>query len=509
MNAFDADVAIIGFGPTGVSAANALGALGVSAIAFERDADIYPRARAVTINDWTMRCFQSVGLDDAVGEDLDLTMALRWILYDGTEIMRMEFPPSTLGHARSYAIYQPLLEQTLRDGVSRYADRVRVEFGKEVTDLSQDDDAVTVKVRDLATGDDSSVRVRYVLACDGGSSHTRSLIGSNMLGDTVDTTWVVIDAKVKRWWPDRHILTFWSDQQRPVVDIALAKGNHRWELPLGPDESEADFQTQEQIWNLLENLGVSRDDVDVHQHAFYRHHIRMADAWRKDRVFLLGDAAHLMPPWAGQGMQSGVRDAFNLAWKISGVIKGQLPDSILDSYQSERQPNVQMYTEIAVGLGMIIKQELTPEQIAASAPPPGEEPPLIQPPFLVGGWLRGDTGPSSVIGKMIPQPLAASPQGVISKLDDLMGNGFILLGDDIDPREVLSADEKAEWDRLGVRYCGLRSVTGATQGPDDIVDVEGKLSDWMKSYGARVIAVRPDRFVAACNQFGLSVPTES
>ena len=501
----EVDVAIIGYGPSGVAAANALGAAGVRAIALERDVDLYPRARAVTVNDWTMRCFQSVGLADDVVRDMDETVALRWMLYDGTEIFHLEFPPGELGFARSYSIYQPLMEQTLRDGVDRYPN-VEVKYGIDVTDVAQDDDGVTVSFRNLETGAQECVRATYVLACDGGSSGTRKQLGVELHGDTAPVRWIVIDAKVKRWWPNRHILTFWSDPDRPVVDIALGRGNHRWEIPLAPEESEDDYATHEQVWPLLEGIGVSRDDVDIHQYAFYSHNVRFADRWRIGRVFLVGDAGHLMPPWAGAGMQSGVRDAFNISWKLAEVLNGRMSEEVLDTYQAEREPNVRFYTEVAIGLGMIIKQELSPEQIAAMAPPPGALPPLLWPPFYVGGWLRGVPTPDSAVGKMIPQPLAADTRGVILPLDELLGNGFTLLGDGIDPASLLNAHERREWDELGARYRAVRSPDQGTESAEELVDIDGRLLAWMREFGVRVIAVRPDRFVAACDCTGLARP---
>lgn len=505
---FDTDVAIIGFGPSGVAAANALGSYGVSAVAFERDADIYPRARAVTVSDWTMRCFQSVGLAEAAAKDMDVTAGLRWMTYDGTEIFNLTFPPSQLGWAMSYAIYQPLLEQTLRDGVGRFP-QVEVRYGVEVESVEQDADGVTVTTRDLESGEVCTTRARYALACDGGSSTTRKQIGVSLEGDTVPVRWIVIDAKAKRWWPNRHILTFWSDSKRPVVDIALGRGNHRWEIPLGPDETDDDFPTDAEVWPLLEELGVSRDDVDIHQYAFYSHNIRMADRWRVGRVFLVGDAGHLMPPWAGAGMQSGIRDAFNIAWKLREVLAGRMDDGVLDTYQAERQPNVEFFTQVAVGLGRIIKQELTPEEQAAMAPPEGEEPPpppLLLPPFYVAGWLRGAPTPDSAVGRMIPQPLAADPRGVIAPLDELLGDGFVLLADGRDPATLLTPEEKAAWDRLGARYLAVRSADQGTEGPDEIVDIDGTLLEWFRGFGVGAVAVRPDRFVAASDAFGLGVP---
>lgn len=507
---FDTDVAIIGYGPSGVAAANCLGHYGIKAIAFEREQAIYPRARAVTVNDWTMRCFQSVGLDAELARNMDRTEALRWVTYDGTELMRIGFPPSRLGeHPSAYSIYQPVMEDILRQGAKRYEDHVSVRFGVEVIGVEQDAEGVTVTTRELGSGVEHTTRARYALACDGGSSATRERLGVKLIGETVETRWVVIDARVKRWWPQRNILTFWSDKKRPVVDIALALGNHRWEFPLEAHESESDFSTPEQLWKLLNSLGVTENEVEIHQHAFYKHHVRHAERWQIGRVFLLGDAAHLMPPWAGAGMQSGIRDAFNLSWKLREVLAGRLPESLLETYEPERAPNVALLTGISVQLGRIIKQQLSDEELAAMAPRPDEPPPehpLLKSPVLEAGWVRGPRGDASIIGQMVPQPRVANARGKLCLLDEVLGNGFALLGDGVDPATLLTPQEKAGWDALGARYAPVFSAEQRGQGGNDIVDLHGTLLAWMRSFGVRAIALRPDRFVAAADSSGLAVP---
>jgi 3-(3-hydroxy-phenyl)propionate hydroxylase len=506
---YDADVAIVGYGPSGIIAALTLAKYGVSAVVFERHRDIYQRARAVTVNDWTMRIFQNIGVDEAVLKCIDPQRALRWMRYDGTEIMRIEHPPSTLGiRSRQFNIYQPTMEATLRECAAAHAG-IDVRYGTEVVLLTQDDAGVTVTAKDLDTGTVADTRVRYVIGCDGGSSATRTMIDVKLLGDTIDVMWIVIDCRVKRWWPDRNLLTFWSDKERPVVDIALSGGNHRWELPLKPGETQADFATSEQVWPLLKALGVSEDDVEIHQHAFYRHHTRMADKWRIGRIFLAGDAAHLMPPWAGAGMQTGMRDAFDLGWKLAGVLKGTLPEHFLDTYEAERRPNAAFYTELAVQLGRVIKQELSEEEQAAlNAQPAGEivEPPLIAPPVLKTGWLRGPVADDSIVGRMVPQPVVGDTRGVMARLDVLLGDRFVLLGDGVDPATLLTAEEKAAWDKLDARYLAVRNQDQHTEGPDELIDLDGVLKPWLRKYGARAVALRPDRFVAAADVSGLAVP---
>lgn len=510
---FDADVAVIGYGPTGVVGALTLAQQGARVIAFERDKEIYPRARAVTVNDWTVRIFQSLGIGERIEKVIDAQRALRWVTYDGHEVMRIEHPPSELGaKARFYNIYQPSLETELRACAQDRGDLVSVRYGAEVTEIEQDDSGVTVTTTDTATGEVRRHRTRYAIAADGGSSRVRQRLGIQLLGDTNELTWVVIDCRVKRWWPDRDFLTFWTDKERPVVDIALSAGNHRWEIPLKPHETEADFPTATEVWPLLKALGVSEDDVEIHQHAFYRHHVRMADTWRSGRVFLAGDAAHLMPPWAGAGMQTGMRDAHNLGWKLGRVLAGRLPECWLDTYEAERRPNAAFYTGLAVQLGRVIKQEISDEERAALSAPPPEglvtpfEPPLIAPPILEAGWLRGPLGDASIVGRMVPQPVVGDTIGRMARLDELLGDTFVLLGDDVDPSTLLTEEERRRWDALGARYLAVRPQNAYTQGPDELVDLDGVLGCWLRRYGVRAVALRPDRFVAAADTSGLAAP---
>ncbi|MGA4844273.1 FAD-dependent monooxygenase [Streptomyces sp. G45] len=509
---YDADVAVIGYGPTGVVGALTLARQGARVIAFERDEEIYPRARAVTVNDWTMRIFQGLGIGERVQKVIDPQRALRWVTYDGQEVMRIQHPPSTLGaKARFYNIYQPVMEAELRACARDSGGLISVRYGAEVTDVEQDATGVTVTTH-TATGEVRRYRTRYAIAADGGSSGTRQRLGIDLLGDTSEVTWVVIDCRVKRWWPDRDVLTFWTDKERPVVDIALSAGNHRWEIPLKPHESEADFPTSAAVWPLLRALGVSEDDVEIHQHAFYRHHVRMARTWRAGRVFLAGDAAHLMPPWAGAGMQTGMRDAHDLGWKLGRVLAGRLPESWLDAYEAERRPNAAFYTDLAVRLGRVIRQEVSDEERAALSAPPSEglvspfEPPLIAPPVLAAGWLRGPLGDASIVGRMVPQPVVGDTVGRMAPLDELLGDAFVLLGDDVDPSTLLTEEERRQWDALGARYRAVRPRSAHTQGPDELVDLDGVLRAWLRRYGVRAVALRPDRFVAAADTSGLAVP---
>ena len=495
------DVAIVGYGPVGVVAANLLGGYGIRTVVLERDAAIYPRARAVTVNDWTMRIFQQLGLAAEAKADMEVNDLLRWKTYGGKVVFQLSNPSSGLGHAGSYMIYQPAMETTLRRGVERFASTVDLRFGQTVAGVEQDADGVI-----LTTESGDVVRARYVLACDGGSSRTRAAVGSELVGSTIETTWIIIDADVLRFWPGANDLTFWADPDRPAVDIPLSLGLHRWEIPLRAGEKESDFESDEAVWALLRPLGVTEQQVRLRQHAFYSHHSRRADRWRAGRVFLVGDSAHLMPPWAGQGMQSGIRDAHNLVWKLREVLAGRLDDAVLDTYQPEREPHVAAVTERSQRMGMLIASRdprfvrlrnllgpvimRLPFLVRRLMPPPAA-------PALGAGWVCGDVGVDSVVGRMLPQPPVWNATGRGAVLDDALGDGFAVVALDADPRDLVRSADLEAWERLGARFVTVRSLSSAAVSDTDLIDHTGELARWFERYGTRVVAVRPDRFTAA------------
>lgn len=516
-DSFDYDVAIVGYGPSGVTAANFLGQFGISTGVFERAVDIYPRARAVTMDEYTLRIFQQAGLDEKLLADMDPRSVLRWKTYAGKEFLRMTPSDSGYGQPASPQIYQPAVEKTLREGASRYPEVIEVNFGEEMTAISQDDNGVTITVKNKGTGNLRAVRTKYLLACDGGSSRVRETLKMELSGNSKTTEWVIVDAKVKTWWPERDLLTFWSDPHRPVVDIPLSLGHHRWELPLRSHEKKEDFQSREALWKLLEPFGVTANEVEIHQHAFYTHHTLMAKQWRQGRVFLVGDAAHMMPPWAGQGMQSGMRDAHNIAWKLRLVLNGQMPDGLLDTYQAEREPHVREMTKLAETLGFMI-EEANPVKVAIR----NHGLPLLQKlpivgsiirefrfkpkPTVTAGLINGAVTRGSAVGRMIPQPVVATPAGTQLKLDDTLGDGFAVLGFNTDPRDVMTPEQVTGWEELGTSFHIIRATTQAPQLETDLVDFNNILTPWAAQYGARVLVLRPDRFVLTTDKAGLDVP---
>jgi len=349
------DVAIIGYGPTGVTAANLLGAQGLRVVVIEREPSIYGRARAISTDEEVIRIWQRIGLADRLVQDMLAERPIHFV--DRTYRSFMDFVPASRGsgYPPQMFIYQPALEQVLRDGVDRYPN-VEILLERECIRVREDDDGVELTLHHLAGESVATVRAAFVIAADGGASATRTQLGIGFDGKTYEDKWVVIDTEVVTEWPTHDQLRFHCNPKRPAVDCPTPLGHHRWEFPVLPGEDETYLVTDEAVWDLLADQGIGPDQVKPLRAVVYSHHVRFASRWRAGRVFLAGDAAHCMPPWIGQGMAAGVRDAENLCWKLTAVLKGDLPESLLDTYETERQPHVRAVTQRAVFFGKVITE---------------------------------------------------------------------------------------------------------------------------------------------------------
>ena len=483
------DVAIIGYGPVGVTAANLLGRMGLRVVVIERDADVYSRARAISTDEEILRIWQRIGLADELTADMLGGRELTFVDSRGRTFLAFTPRGFGNGHPPQQFIYQPAVERTLRAGVARYPN-VEVRLGEECVDLVQDTEGVELTV---ASGE--RFRASYVIAADGGSSPTRHRLGIGFEGRTFEERWVVVDTRVRTPWPDIDRLRFHCDPARPAVDCPTPLGHHRWEFPVLPGDDEAVLASPDGVRALLAGQGIGDEHVEVLRAVVYSHHVRFADRWRVGRVFLAGDAAHVMPPWIGQGMASGVRDVDNLCWKLAAAVSGQLADaeSLLDSYETERMPHVRAITRAAVFFGRVITERraaVTPVRDAvfrAISVLPGAGSYLRD-----GGWFpatryrRGFLGPGG--GEHLPQPWVQDGAGRRARLDDVLGHtewAVLHVGRDT------GSDA---WCRAGVQVVRVLPA-GSEPTPGAVVDVENVLVGWLRRRRITTVAVRPDSIV--------------
>jgi len=511
----DYDVAIVGYGPTGETAALLLGQLGVRTVVLERDLEPYAHARAVAVDDEVLRIWQRAGLAERLERDMELDVHARWRTPSGRVTFETHPTRSDNGHSPLAMIYQPAMDAVLREAVQGL-ESVEVRLGEEAIAIEQDGESARVTAR-TAGGEERTLTARYVLACDGGSSGARGQLGIELKGETYEEPWVVIDAKVKRWWPEHGALTFWADRHRPAVDIPTALGHHRWEFPLREGESREDAESERFLWSYLGTHGVTREHVDIVRHVVYVHHLRRARSWRSGRVLLLGDAAHMTPPWAGQGMCAGIRDAGNVSWKVAAVLRGQASESLLDTYQPEREPHVHEMQQVARFLGWLIGAR-SPVVAGGRDAFFGvlhrlplargfiREMRFRRKPRLHEGFIAGTARRGNANGRLLPQPRVATVDGSRRPLDDVLGPGFAVLGISRDPREALPPRVVEQWARFEPRWLTVRRRDESLRGSDEIADVDGSLVEVFDRHGATCAVVRPDRYVFDAAEGTVSPP---
>ncbi|MGF2213355.1 bifunctional 3-(3-hydroxy-phenyl)propionate/3-hydroxycinnamic acid hydroxylase [Streptomyces albidoflavus] len=500
------DVAVIGYGPTGVTAANLLGAMGLRVVVVERDAAVFSRARAISTDEEVVRIWQRTGLAERLKQDMLTERDVDFVDADGRSFLSARPTPRGHGHPPQMFIYQPALEQVLRDGVDRYPN-VRILLRHECLRLRQDADGVELTV--VGTADDSVHRLRasYVIAADGGSSLTRAQLNIGYEGTTYEDRWVVIDTKMLKPWPDHDKLRFHCDPARPAVDCPTPLGHHRWEFPILPGDDEQQLTTDDAVYRLVARYGISRDSIEVLRATVYSHHVRFATRFRAGRVFLAGDAAHAMPPWIGQGMAAGVRDVANLCWKLDAVLRGELPGSVLDSYEAERKPHVKEVTRRAVFVGRIITERRRPVSRVRNGllraldrvPRFGDRTQDSHwiPVARYGAGLQARPR-TKATGHQIPQPWVTGPDGVRVRLDDALGGRWVLL-------RAGTPTPQPAWDLPGV--CALTvTPTGSQPAAGTLVDSDGVLLPWMVRHGAATLALRPDAYVYAAAPEGAALP---
>ncbi|MER6082651.1 bifunctional 3-(3-hydroxy-phenyl)propionate/3-hydroxycinnamic acid hydroxylase [Streptomyces sp. NPDC001833] len=499
------DVAVIGYGPTGVTAANLLGATGLRVVVVERDAEVYSRARAISTDEEVIRIWQRVGLADRLKQDMLAERPLDFVDARGRTFLSACPSPRGHGHPPQMFIYQPALEQVLREGVDRYPN-VEVLLRHECLRLRQDAEGVELTV----VGADDSVRrlrAKYVIAADGGSSLTRAQLNVGYEGRTYEDRWVVIDTKMLKPWPDHDRLRFRCDPARPAVDCPTPLGHHRWEFPILPGDDEKHLTTDDAIHAMVSEYGIGRDQIKILRATVYSHHVRFAARFRVGRVFLAGDAAHAMPPWIGQGMAAGVRDAANLCWKLTAVLRGELPENLLDSYEAERKPHVKEVTRRAVFVGRIITERRLPvarardTTLRALLRATGLNSRLVDSHWIpVAHYARGfQAGPRTrAVGKQLPQPWVTGPSGTSVRLDDVLAGRWLLL-------HVGLPRPQVPWERAGVSSLAVLPA-GSRPAEGAVVDSEGVLLPWLTGHGAATVALRPDAYVYAAAGPGSPLP---
>jgi 3-(3-hydroxy-phenyl)propionate hydroxylase len=501
------DVAIVGFGPVGAILANLLGRDGLSLVIVDQMADIFDKPRAINIDHEVMRALQSVGLAAAVDRIVTPHLGTDFRGLDDRLIKIFEpiEPPFPLHWTPNVMFIQPEFEPILRDGARRFAG-VDIHLGCKALRAEQVGDQVELDIEAQEGAPIQTLRANYLVACDGAASPIRKQLQIGQDSLDFDEWWTVVDAWLK--WPTKlpRRTTQFCLPSMPTTYVVGPRQLRRWEFKQLPGEHPADFEDRDVVRRRLAPF-VDPDAIDLWRVATYRFHALVARRWRQGRIFLAGDAAHQMPPFMAQGLCCGVRDAFNLGWKLSGVLRGAYPESLLDTYEQERKPNILELTAITKELGEIIG-ELDPAAAAERDQRLGEEldsgrsqtirQKLI--PDLTGGLIAQDEQgrPSAAAGSLLLQPEIRLADGTSALLDDVIGDRFAVITLGLAPAEWLASAARRALARFGAAVLALRPRHDHGDEPGGMAvftDMTGLLERWMVEGGIAAVIVRPDKFI--------------
>ena len=499
------DVLIVGAGPTGLALANLLGRFGARVLVVEMRAGTVTEPRAVSIDDESMRTLQAAGLLNAAA---DVVLPGTGTHYYGTNRRSLTYVRgpvrSRLGFPVKNPIDQPEFESMLLAGTERFAG-VEVRFDTELAGITTADDRVEATLRTPAGGE-HAVEARFLVGCDGGRSRTRKELGISMIGSSLEQPWIIVDT-VDDPHDERYAIHL-GDPGRPTVIVAGRDGRCRYEFLLLPDEDPALACEPRFVDRLLAAHLAPGAVPRVIRSQVYRFHALVAERWRVGRVLLAGDAAHMMPPFAAQGLNSGLRDAQNLAWKLAAVLAGGAGSVLLDTYERERRPHAEATIRLSVRMGRwmmttdVRRAKLRDRalRISLRIPPIRRyiaEMRFKPPQRYTAGLLWADGAAHSLLGAMLPQPLVLDAQGHEHPLDAILGPWFSVIA--IDPEGALPTPTGTPlWDVLQARPVELRTGDRAARSSSPWPSVATiSPQPELEQLRGRMLLVRPDRIVAA------------
>ena len=499
-------VIVCGAGPAGLTLSHLLGAQDIDVILLEKLGATVEEPRAIAIDGESLRTLQRVGLLQGFEQELLTGITADYVNAAGERLFQAGNPDQRpYGFPTVNSFDQPSLDRYLANRLDD-RDSVRLLFNHTLDRFEQNEQGVTAYCTD-EQGDELVISASFLVGCDGGRSTIRSLLGIEMQGESNPQPWLVIDT-IDPILDSEMDCRFFCDPERPGMTIRKQHQERRWEWMLMPGEEREYLLQDETIRGLIAPY-TDVEKVSIYRKRVYDFHAIIADRWREGRVFLAGDAAHMTPPFAGQGLNSGFRDVSNLSWKLAAVVKGFSSDAILDTYETERRGHAWELIEMALQLG----QQIQPIDVAQAAERDrffaelNKDPAAMQAmeeemfkslfARAIEEGLVVDAGSGSNAGKLLIQPQLKTAVGEKTLLDEKLGGGFAIVGYNCLPSEVLGSQCLQDWRGLAPELVAIND-RGSCEAGQWLVDESGELRDWLGGDEPRLLLVRPDRICMVC-----------
>jgi 3-(3-hydroxy-phenyl)propionate hydroxylase len=499
----EVDVLIVGMGPVGSALAQLLSRYGTNTLVIDKALDIFMAPRAIALDNEALRVLQMCGLEEDAFDKVAIPEVRMHSPMFG-QYSRAVTAGSVDGHPKLVTFFQPDLEQVLR---ARLQDspHVRIALGVTLLSLHQHPDEVMAELQ-TDDGQTRRVRARYLVGADGANSLVRRILGQEFKGKTFAEDWLVVDAK-QLPTPIDHV-EFICDPDRPTPHMVAPGGRQRWEFKLSQGETRAQMEHPDTVKRLLQPW-TQGQDIEIERVAVYRFHARVAEKFKVGRALLVGDAAHITPPFVGQGLVSGLRDVANLAWKLAWVCQGRAHPALLDTYDQERRPHAKAMINLAKLMGQLVMPSnhvaaiLTHGFMSVMTRIPRLkrlfENLEIKPPneFKVGCFIKPLRGARLRRGGQMPQVwLKPQSGGEVVLSDDVFGTGLVMVGFGVDPSADLHSELTLAWTASGGRFIQIdpRGQMARTSALSRWIDISGSLIPSVAPVGWLTI-VRPDKVV--------------
>lgn len=500
MSEVEYDVIVVGRGPVGLSMAMSAAQLGMKVAIIERHRDLYSLPRAGHLDHEIVRLLQSFDVADAMLADSYPTTDYTWVNAKGETLLEFDWgEKSVSGYNSDYMQFQPVFENALVEKLDE-AKNVTQFLGWEASAPVQDDSSVTLTLakteivdgQPVATDETVNIVGNYLVACDGAGSRIRESLGIELDDLGFNEDWLVIDARKKRELEFAFDCGQICDPKRPTTILPLGKRHRRFEWAVLPGEDPASLMTDKVAWQLLGEQGLGPDDLHIVRQLIYTFEARIAKQWKKGRIFLAGDAGHTTPPFMGQGMCSGMRDARNLSWKFDLVLRNIADPAILDSYYIEREPHTRDWTMISIEAGKIpCTTDPEEAEIRDQKFRDGWLPPMPDFPQLRDGILAVQDGSLTSLAGTLSLQARVEKDGKVALADDFFGStGFSLLTVGFDAHDHLDAKATETFEKLGGQLISIGDHVGA-----NATDADGTYADFFKKHDIAAMLVRPDFYI--------------